>query len=415
MGRHAATVGLPGLRWFDRARNIRWSPSSARSYAGMDIWHVDGDVAPGMQTIFELAQPSLSGMSMLARGASVANVGRSISWSVRAAIPHFRGDLLGWRTVERAATAEFFRHFATARPRFSTLAITSPDKFAHKFGSDSTPVRDAILDIDNAIAKAQSIAKSGGWHESLRIWVVADHGHAPVSKHEDLHGWLESNDLRVRAHPRLHTRNPDVVLMVGGNAMAHLYLDPASRTRNWWPSHAARWEALHDALLTREAVDLVAVGLSATRTRIAHASRGSAEIVRREDARGGTRWDYDASSGDPLLLGGTLRDLDDMSAWTACAASPYPDALVQLGALAASSRAGDLILSAADGWDLRSRFEPVSHVSTHGALLSEQMMVPLLIDGPVARAPQRTADVMPSALDALGIAVPMGLDGRSFL
>ena len=59
-------------------------------------------------------------------------------------------------------------------------------------------------------------------------------------------------------------------------------------------------------------------------------------------------------------------------------------------------------------------FEPVAHVSTHGALLREQMLVPLIVDGPVARAPQRTADVMPSVLDALGVPVPGGLDGRSF-
>jgi Type I phosphodiesterase / nucleotide pyrophosphatase len=276
-------------------------------------------------------------------------------------------------------------------------------------------VRDAILDIDHAIAQAQAIAKAGGWSEGLRIWVVADHGHAPVSQHEDLHGWLEARDLRVRAHPRLHTRNPDVVLMVGGNAMAHLYLDPASRTRSWWPSHAARWETLHDALLARDAVDLVAVGISPTRMRIAHHGRGVAEIATRTDRLGASRWDYDCIDGDPLLLGGSLRDLDDAAAWTAGAASPYPDALVQLSALAASTRAGDLIVSAADGWDLRSRFEPVAHVSTHGALLAEQMMVPLIIDGAVARQPQRTADVMPSVLDALGIEVPTGLDGRSFL
>jgi hypothetical protein len=43
------------------------------------------------------------------------------------------------------------------------------------------------------------------------------------------------------------------------------------------------------------------------------------------------------------------------------------------------------------------------------------MLVPLLLDAPVARRPRRTADVMPSALAALGIAPPPGLDGESFL
>ena len=357
MGRHAGSVGLPGLRWYDRSRTLR---------------------------------------------------------CVRAAIPHFRGDTLGWRTVERAATAAFLRHFAAAQPRFSILAITSPDKFSHKYGSDSEPVRNAITDVDTAIGRAMAIATKGGWREALRVWVVSDHGHAPVRQHDDLHGWLESQSLRVLAHPRLHTRNPDLALMVGGNAMAHIYLDPSSRTREWWPTHAPRWTRLHDAVVAREPVDLVAVAISADAVRVSHATRGTAEI--RWDKRGdGIRFDYDAHNGDALQLGGSHRALDDRDAWTLCATSPYPDSIVQLLTLCTSSRAGDIVLSAADGWDLRDRFEPVPHVSTHGALLRDQMYVPLLLDAPVGGSPQRTADVMPSVLAALGLPIPPGLEGRSFL
>ena len=57
MGRHPAPVGLPGLRWYDRARSLRWSPAQARSYAGVDIWHVDTDVHAQPPTLLELAQP----------------------------------------------------------------------------------------------------------------------------------------------------------------------------------------------------------------------------------------------------------------------------------------------------------------------------------------------------------------------
>ena len=414
MGRHAGSVGMPGLRWFDRTRTLRWSSANARSYAGIDIWHVDHDVARDVPTLFELARPSLSGMSLLGRGATVGNIGRSVMWCVRAAIPHFRGDTLGWRTVERAATLDFLRHFAKSQPRFSILAITSPDKFSHKFGSDSEPVRNAIADVDLAIERAIAIATKGGWRDSLRVWVVSDHGHAPVWQHDDLHGWLESQSLRVLAHPRLHTRNPDVALMVGGNAMAHLYLEPESRIRHWWPTHAPRWTKLHDALLDRTAIDLAAVALSAACVRVSHATRGSAEL-RWSHNTDGVRFDYDARNGDALQLGGSFSALNDRDAWALCATSPYPDAIVQLLTLCTASRAGDIVLSAAEGWDLRDRFEPVAHVSTHGALLRDQMFVPLLLDAPITGTPQRTADVMPSALAALGLPIPDGLEGRSFL
>lgn len=413
MGRNPADVGMPGLRWFDRSRALRWAPGAARSYAGIDIWHADGDVSREAPTLFELARPSLAGMCMLGRGASF-NVGRSLLWSIRGAISHFRGDTLGWRAIERAATSEFLRRFERTRPRLAVLAITSPDKFAHAYGSRSDAVRGAVRDIDSAIARAQHVAQAGGWLERLRVWVVGDHGHAPVHHHDDLHGWLLSQGHRVLAHPQLGTRDADIALMVGGNAMAHLYLHPAERARRWWSMHESRWAGLHDGLLARDAVDLVAVGTGERTVRVSHGTRGSAEIRRTSSAHG-DRWDYVAVAGDPLGFGGTLRGLDHADAWSASQVTPYPDSLVQLSSLVASPRSGDLILSAAPGWDLRGRYEPVTHVSTHGALLAEQMMVPLIVDAPTSLPPMRTTDVVPSALAALGIGVSSAFDGRSFV
>jgi len=54
-------------------------------------------------------------------------------------------------------------------------------------------------------------------------------------------------------------------------------------------------------------------------------------------------------------------------------------------------------------------------VSSHGALHREHMLVPLLTNRPVASAPRRTVDVMPSALAALGLELPAELDGASFI
>jgi hypothetical protein len=43
------------------------------------------------------------------------------------------------------------------------------------------------------------------------------------------------------------------------------------------------------------------------------------------------------------------------------------------------------------------------------------MLVPLLVNQPIAGTPRRTVDVMPSALVALGLPVPAGLEGESFV
>jgi hypothetical protein len=208
--------------------------------------------------------------------------------------------------------------------------------------------------------------------------------------------------------------NPDVVLMVGGNAMAHLYFSPAERERRWWRSHSASWGRLLDKLVERPAIDLLAVNSDAHTVQVRHAAHGAAE-VRRHDGPHGPRWSYVCTEGDPLGLGGTLHDLDADAAWDATHTSAYPDALVQLSWLGASSRSGDVIVSAASGWDLRARFEPVRHVSTHGALLRDQMLVPLIVDCPTARTPQRTADIVPSALNLLAVSTDTSFDGRSFL
>ena len=415
MGRHPAHVGMPGLRWFDRARSLKFSLAQARSYVGIDIWHTDTDLDPHAPTLFDLARPSLAGLMMIGRGATHGRVGRGVGWMIRAARVHFRGDSMGWRQMERDAIDEFLRRFKRVRPRLSMLGVLSPDKFAHAYGGDSDIVREGIRDIDHAIVRAREIADRDGWGDSLRVWVVGDHGHAPVSHHDDLHGWLQSRGHRVLAHPQLSVPRADIALMVGGNAMAHVYLEPKRRTRTWWPTLAPQWERLLLGLLERPSVDLAAVALDANTVRVHHTRGATADIIRTGSGFD-ARWSYAAHSGDPLQLGGSLAQLDANDAWHACASSPYADAIVQLSSLCTAARSGDIVLSASRDWDLRSRFEPTPHVSTHGALLRAQMEVPLLLDSAPARLPQRTTDVVPSALALLGVdGSAFGFDGRSFL
>ncbi len=416
MGRHPARAGLPGLRWYDRSRSLPWAFIPTRSYSGIDVWHVDHDIDQDIPTLLELAQPSLSAMSILARGASHGRIGRSIPWMLRAASAHFRGDLERWRHLELLAMSRFMDTFRKIRPRASVLAITSPDKFAHQQGPFSESVRHSVGTIEQAATEALDIALKDGWRHTLHVWVVGDHGHAPVQYHDDLHGWLLDQHLRVMAHPGIIKRHADIALMVGGNAMAHLYIDPFHRSRRWWSEHAEQWDPLLERLCDRKSVDLVAVAESATVTRVQHSVRGAARIVHTPSARfGNERWSYvPLGSGDPLALGGAHRQLGPADAWQVTSETGYPDSVVQLSLLAQSQRSGDIVVSASNGWDLRSRYEPIPHVSTHGALLRDQMLVPLLIDIPTVRTPQRTADLVPSALDLLGITIDLRFEGRSF-
>jgi hypothetical protein len=139
-------------------------------------------------------------------------------------------------------------------------------------------------------------------------------------------------------------------------------------------------------------------------------SRGDAAV-----SLHGGRLSYQRLNGDPLGIGRDIRAASPDEAYDLTAVTDYPDALAQISMIASSARSGEIILSAARGWDYRSKYEPIPHVSSHGALHSDHMMVPLLMNRRYSGTPRRTTDVMPSALAALGRTVPAGLDGVSFI
>jgi arylsulfatase A-like enzyme len=88
-----------------------------------------------------------------------------------------------------------------------------------------------------------------------------------------------------------------------------------------------------------------------------------------------------------------------------------PDAPRQLLQLLASDRAGDVVLAADPGFDFRDAWELPAHRAGHGSLIREHMEVPILADSPLGRGPLRTADIMPTILERLDVALPSGLDG----
>lgn len=410
VGRHPAPVGLPGIRWFDRARTrTRW-PGFARSYVGLDMREIGRDLDAGAPTLFELEPSHLGALSVIERGLhSGARVARGPGFVMRAALTHFRGDVAGWLAIDRAVAAEVVARVARERPRFTFCALTGIDKTSHAAGHDAPAVRDAMRIVDDTAARLRADAERDGRWPTMHLWIVSDHGHSPVHTHEDLAGLLRTLGVRTRAHPWTLGPGHRAAVMVSGNAMAHVYLELDRRERPWWPALHDRWTWLADRLLARESADLLVLPMDARTLEVRHRTRGAA-MVRHADGR----YDYEPMSGDPLGLG-RLRGLDTDAAHAATAATDYPDALVQLAAVASAARSGDVILSAARGWDFRAKWEPIPHVSAHGALHAEHMMVPLLVNRPPARPPRRTTDLFASAVHALGVAPPGASEGRSWL
>lgn len=418
MGRYPGAVGLPGLRWFDRSRATCSFPTFSRSYVGHQMRRVDADIDPEAPTVFELSEHSVGALSVISRGLApsgrVATFGvqslRALRSAARVARTHFSGNVRGWLDFDRDIVEEVVRRVREERPDFVFAALTGIDKTSHAEGHDAPIVGDAIGIVDELVARIRDDGERLGYWDDTHVWITSDHGHSPVRSHDDLERGIAALGLRVMAHPWIFTLAPQAAVMVSGNAMAHVYVELEQRHRPFWGALRSRWEPLAQTLLERPSVDLLLLPNDGHGCEVRSRSRGAAMI-----GMDGARFSYRRLSGDPLGIGADLRRLDARAAYEATIDTDYPDGVVQIATIARAPRAGDIILSASRDWDFRARYEPIPHVSSHGALHREHMLVPLVVNRPPAHAPRRTVDVMPSALAALGIDVPTGLDGTSFL
>ncbi len=410
MGRFPGPVGLPGLRWFDRSRRISGLFGHARSYVGSEMRQVDTDLDAGAPTMFELTQRKLGALNVIQRGLPFRDrIGYSAGFALRAGWTHFRGNVRGWLAIDRDIGSTLARRIRKDNPEFVFAALTGIDKTSHSEGHNSQVVRDAMKIVDATAAEIRHDAERAGTWEETHLWIVSDHGHSPVTQHDDIAAHFRATGFRTLAHPWTFGTAHDIAVMVSGNAMAHLYVDLRNRTRSFWPALSPRWREPLDEVMRRPSVDLAVIPQGPGSAEVRSAHHGSAVVSRHN----GT-FSYRPETGDPLGLG-ELSDVCACAALEATADTDYPDSVVQIAHLAASARSGDVILSAARLWDLREQYEPIPHVSSHGALHREHMLVPLVTNHPVVRPPRRTVDVMPSALAALGKPIPPGLDGRSFL
>jgi arylsulfatase A-like enzyme len=410
VGRYPGPVGLPGLRWFDRSRRTARGFGNSRSYVGAEMRHVDSDLDASAPTIFELATPAIGALSVICRGLRPRErVGRSTAFAARAARTHFRGNVAGWLDIDREVAADVARCIREQRPRFVFAAFMGIDKASHAGGHESDVVRAAMRIVDDTAGEIRRDAERAGCWDTMHLWVASDHGHSPVTAHDDLADLLRTWGYATRAHPWAFAGGNDAAVMVSGNAMAHIYLELDRRARPWWPELRDRWSEPAAALLERASVDLLVLPHSPGAVEVRGGRGGAAMIV-----SSGNRSSYRPLTGDPLGIG-AHESLSDAESYDVCIDSDYPDALVQIARLAGSPRSGEMIVSAARDWDFRAHYEPIPHVSSHGALHREHMLVPLLVNRPASRTPHRTVDVMRSAVDVLGVAPPSHLDGSSFV
>lgn len=359
--------------------------------------------------MFELAESSIGALSVIRRGLPRSKqIGRGAAFIARTAITHFRGNVAGWLDMDRRIGDTFVERVRDERPAYAFAAFTGIDKASHALGHEAPMVHDAMQIVDDVCRRLRSDAERAGRWDGVHLWVVSDHGHSPVTTHEDLAGFVSSLGFRVVAHPWIVRRGAQVAVAVSGNSMAHIYTGLKPRTRQFWPALRSDWSDMAATILARDSVDIMLLPRSDTSCEVHARDRGHALVTWNE-------WEfaYRPISGDPLGIG-ELGPMSPADSFDATIDSGYPDSVVQIARVAACARSGDMILSAAPGWDFRARYEPIPHVSSHGALHREHMLVPLLTNRPVQGTPRRTVDVMASACAVLGLPAAQ-LEGTSFV
>lgn len=399
------TCNVPGIRWLDKSLyGSSRSFDRHRSYVGLESFMMASDIAPGVRTIFEIIPDSVSIFNPIARGAkgmrNLTRLSRIWHW-------YYAHLTDRWAFTDSAALKKLLRVQSSA-PSFTFVVFPGIDEYSHLTHPRHESVIGRYLWLDCAIGKISAQLTIDGSWEQTAVMLVADHGLSATHKHFCLNAFLEKRGLPAFFYPLiLHKRGKLSANMVSGNGMSNLYF----KNSDGWSRHTSRKElerispGILEDLLEEDAIDVIAVRDEDGGVDVI-TKRGGAKV--RLD---GDRLYYEVVRSDPFGYPPLPQDLSPTSCLEHTFDKEYPDAPFQIAHLMTAPRAGDVIVSATPGFDLRVAYEKPEHFSSHGSLRSSHMRVPCISNLKLQRRPVRTVDIFPTALKILGHDIPGQIDG----
>lgn len=397
-GCYPGTCNVPGIRWFDK------EAYSSRSYVGAETFFITRDMDRRIKTLFDLIPNSINIFNSVSRGVPLSH---NRTWFSRIWYWYYAHLTDHWSLIDRAAEEKVLQEIN--RP-FEFLFVVFPgiDEHSHLSNPFHPQTIEAYKILDRAVGNMVKKLKSKNLWEETALFIVSDHGLSETQTHLELNEFLSNLKMPPFYYPKVVFRYGFLAAsMVSGNGMAHLYLKGEKGWKGRMPwEEIMRKDQLVDRLLAEPAVDLIA----------GQALDGSIVVKsRRGEARIGRDLDYTIKGADPFGYPPLPSAITDRESLHLTFNTDYPDALMQLVQIFRSQRAGDLVLSASKGFDLRRDHEVPEHHSSHGSLHWEHMQVPIVTNVPLPEAPIRSVDLFPTVLTLLGKPVPASIDGQSLL
>jgi hypothetical protein len=243
---------------------------------------------------------------------------------------------------------------------FLVFYLSDYDYASHEHGPDTA--LEALRRCDDAVAGlAETAGGIDGFLDRYAVVLISDHGQTHVHASADL--------LAVYA-------GETGVLALGSNRAAHVYLGPSCRLDA--RAVAARLDGIDAAEVTlfRE---------------------GTRAVARRE----GEELAFERRADGSFALSGDASILD------------HPDALARTWAALANPNAGEVLVSAAEGYEFAD-LGGSDHIGggSHGSLVAGDSEVPLLTVG-VEGTAASIVDIAPLVLSHFGVAAPAYALGRA--
>lgn len=394
-GGFPGTLDVPGIRWFDKAafRRNRFGKFAIRSYIGPQAKYFNEDVKAGYPSLHQLFDRPFNIFSMLTRGVPEQNdLGKKgKSWM------YFRAHYF---FVHQPVDEEAHKRMMAGLdldPEFFFVVFPCIDWNAHHFQPEHQETINSYKFLDFSVGQiVEKLKKQGRWDDTLLI-ITSDHGLTATHTHLDLADFLGNQGLKTIAHPNIFKINPDAAVMISGNSFGSIHiLKNSEDILKGDDVISALGSEAFEALLARPEVDFLAWRGDQADFWVS-SKKGKARIVQADGLS------YQPLTGDPFGLGLLQQPLNHLQALQATFHSDYPDALVQIEQLFRSRRAGDLVVSAAPGYDLRDFWEIPEHHGSHGSLHKDHMLVPFLYNQQGWNdRPARTADIFNTILKWMG-------------